>query len=274
MASSLLTAQRLVQLAPFQQQLKTSWYLCAAAAFSVCNQPKEIPKLYHFALLSESRQEEQVMEVARQAIAIAETDQASMPQLLAHLYPSVTPFQKMVSEQFREALLKSSVLCGLPKAINSLAALKEATPNDLKPQVTELDPNDPKNALGPVRKSRKQSLEFYKEEGLEHWNHVYSKVSGKVMNNLNSSYPDLWYFALCHVYGPIIAFDEILNARETSLLIIACLVPQDVNAQLWGHLKGALNVGCSGESIEAARSMSILISKWCGVRWQGEIVKL
>ena len=82
------------------------------------------------------------------------------------------------------------------------------------------------------------------QDGLRHWNSIYNKVSTRVVNNLNSSYPDLWYYTLVHVYGPLFAFDEILSAQETSLVIIASLVPQDVNPQLRGHLKGALNIGC------------------------------
>ncbi|CAI7190213.1 BBT_collapsed_G0031120.mRNA.1.CDS.1 [Saccharomyces cerevisiae] len=112
------------------------------------------------------------------------------------------------------------------------------------------------------------------QNGLRHWNSIYNKVSTRVVNNLNSSYPDLWYYTLVHVYGPLFAFDEILSAQETSLVIIASLVPQDVNPQLRGHLKGALNIGCDKETVEAVRGLAILISQWCGVSWKSGVVKL
>ena len=79
---------------------------------------------------------------------------------------------------------------------------------------------------------------------------------------------------LVHVYGPLLSFTGALTAQETSLVVIASLVPQDVNPQLRGHLKGALNIGCDFETIEAVRRLSILVSQWSGVQWKDGIVQL
>ena len=52
-----------------------------------------------------------------------------------------------------------------------------------------------------------------------------------------TAYPDLWYFAYHHVYSPLLSFTDIISAKETSMCC-CLLIPQDVNPQLKGHLKG------------------------------------
>ena len=180
-----------------------------------------------------------------------------------------------IRDRFRDALLKSGALCGLPKAINALTHLKEVTPSVLIDSST-IEPiaASPKLFSQNVQRPRKGSdIESF-NNGIKHWNKVYDKVSTRVANNLNSAYPDLWYFTLEHIYGPLLSYDEILSATETSLIVIASLVPQSVNPQLRGHLKGALNVGCDKASVEQVRNISILCSEWCGIKWREEVCKL
>ncbi|CUS24769.1 LAQU0S19e01200g1_1 [Lachancea quebecensis] len=271
MTVQILTAQRLVQLATFHPKLQNTWYLLAAATFSACNEPQEIPRLYHFAMINELWAG-QGLKAANKAIEITQETENPQSQL-SEAYQDPTPFQKLTTEKFREVLLKSSALTGLPKAINSLRALKTATPEGLEPAAEKVDTGGDM-AWTDTKRPAQQDGQQTVRNGIEHWNKIYNKVSGKVANNLNSSYPDLWQFTLCHIYGPLLSYDEVLNAQETSLTIIASLVPQDVNPQLWGHLKGAVNVGCDPETIDAARNLSILVATWCDVRWRAEVVKL
>ena len=49
------------------------------------------------------------------------------------------------------------------------------------------------------------------------------------------------------MYGYILSNSAVLTPAESSFVLIAGLVPQDVNPQLKGHLKGALNNGASVE---------------------------
>jgi alkylhydroperoxidase/carboxymuconolactone decarboxylase family protein YurZ len=91
---------------------------------------------------------------------------------------------------------------------------------------------------------------------------------------MNTAYPDLWEFTINHVYSPLLSFSEVLSPGESSLVITACLIPQDVNPQLKGHLKGALNNGCTVEELSSAREMSLLISQWCGIQWRDPVAKV
>lgn len=274
----LLNAQRLVSLAQFHPKLKNIWYLLAAVTLSVCNQPQEIPKLYHYAMLLNSEGEKNdIRGLADRAIDMLRKDNLALRKSIDELYPQPSALQRQLTDRFREAFMKSGPLGGLPKAINVLTQLKEVTPTKLLPSTHEIDPVQAVSGSQPYYESVGRALETPEvttRRGLKHWNKIYSKVSKRVVNNLNTCYPDLWYYTVAHVYGPLLSFDEILSAQETNLIIIASLVPQDVNPQLRGHLKGALNLGCDRETVDAARNLAILVSGWCGVTWRSEVVKL
>ncbi|GAV51337.1 hypothetical protein ZYGR_0AD05200 [Zygosaccharomyces rouxii] len=277
----ILNAQRLVQLSQFHPNLRDLWYLVAAVTFSVCNQPQEIPKLYHYALRLQSDElgrGRDPMPIAHSTCELVRTESHKLRSSIDELYSQPSLRQRQLTIKFREALLKAGPLAGLPKSINVLSQLKDVTPTSLLPETKPIDPwkaaKGDENVCPTARRQDSQSQEAITQRGLEHWNHLYTKVSTRIVNNLNSSYPDLWYYILVHVYGPILSYDEILSAQETSLMVIAALVPQDVNPQLKGHLKGAINVGCDPETVEAARSMAVTVSKWCGVNWRSEVIKL
>lgn len=289
---SVLNAQRLIQLSQFHPKLQNIWYLVAAVTFSVCNHPQELPKLYHYALALSNEN----ADIHRITLAGKCNDMVDNCMRRPDLRESIINegFQQpsilhsTITRKFRESILKSGPLAGLPKAINGLHSLKEYTPLSLLPSVSrEIDPwhasvnncrpymsnEESKTGTGRVEEDF-EDREVAMQRGLKHWNSIYNKVSQRIINNMNSSYPDLWYYTLVHVYGPLLSNDEVLSAQETSFIVIAALVPQDVNPQLKGHLRGALNIGCHREAIEAARSLAILVAKWCGVTWHADIVKL
>lgn len=215
-----LTPARLAKLAA-TPGLSNSWYFVAAATFSVCNQPEEIPRIFDY-----------MMERTP-------THQAQLE----------------VAQKMREALLKGAALGGLPKSINSLTQLKNATPEELREHKLNRQQFDPSRGAG-----------FFDA--------VYGKISRRVQGQMSSAYPDLCDYAINHVYGPLLSHTAILGPKETSLVVVACLIPQDVNPQLKGHLKGALNNGATKEEIMSLREMAITICQWCGVSWKNEVAKL
>ncbi|GCE97026.1 hypothetical protein ZYGM_001949 [Zygosaccharomyces mellis] len=279
--NQVLNAQRLVQLSHFHPNLRDLWYLVAAVTFSVCNQPQEIPRLYHYALRMQNDEFGRVRDpvsIANSTYELVKMEFNKRRTSIDEIYLQPSLRQKQLTIKFREALLKVGPLAGLPKSINVLSQLKEVTPMTLLPETKPIDPwraaEGHENVCPTAKRQDSRSQEAITQRGLEHWNNLYTKVSTRIVNNLNSSYPDLWYYILVHVYGPILSYDEILSAQETSLMVIAALVPQDVNPQLKGHLKGAINVGCDLETVEAARSLAVMVSKWCGVTWRSDVIKL
>lgn len=273
-----LTAQRLVAISKWNGRFSVLNYLVAASTLSVCNESKEIPKIYHLAMVmseENSPDDSALIDAANSVVTLCDkaesNDDASAYE---SLYQAPTVHQRELTEKFREALLKTSPLAGLPKAINGLRALHNVTPISLLAPYQHVSKNSTNvHDLFPKTK-RNTDSDNEIERGMKHWNHLYGKVSGRVINNLNRSYPDLWYYTMSHAYGPLLSYSDVLDAQETSVIIISSLVPQDVNPQLWGHLKGAINVGCSKEAIENARTLSIQIAQWCGVEWKGDVVKL
>lgn len=217
---AILNGARLATLAA-TPGLAGSWYYIAAATFSVCNQPDEIPRLFEYMLERTKGQKEQYE----------------------------------MAQKMREALLKGAALGGLPKSINSLTQLKNATPEHLREKELHRQKVDP-------------------NRGATFFDAVYGKISNRVKNQMANAYPDLCDYAINHVYAPLLSHTAVLGPKETSLVVIACLIPQDVNPQLKGHLKGALNNGATKEEIMHLREMSMTICAWCGISWKNEVAKL
>ncbi|AET41028.1 Pxp2p Ecym_7180 [Eremothecium cymbalariae DBVPG len=260
-------------------RLDTLWYLVAAATFTSCNEPKEIPKLYHFALLQEASKARATLsdeDIARQVISLFEKEERIRREVFSRWYQEPTSGQLLITKRFREAILRTSALSGLPKAINSLRELAQETPENLLPfqPTISSDETDSHKLFKNVHRDIDMSTQEVVDRGMALWNRIYGKVSNKVINNLNNSYPDLWYHTMAHIYGPLLSEAGTLDPQELSMIIIASLVPQDVNAQLWGHLKGASNLGCDREVIDVVRDLSITISRLCNVNWKMGITKL
>ena len=299
MSKAIITAERLVQLSQFHPRLQNVWYLLASSALSALNQPQEIPKLYHYTLMLHYNSTLPVkhratpIELANRTIdLLSNIDPHSshhrpLPQqhkLIDRLYPSSlkgTPTMdtyRQITIRFRECLLKICPLVGLPRGINSLHHLHSTTPTsilnsiptkDTDTETTTIDMyNDSTDACpeSSTLRTQTRTTETVSEvytRGKRYWNKVYDKVSNRVANDLYASYPDLWYYALRHVYGPILSFSEVLGGYDTSLVIISALVPLEVPAQLRGHLRGALNVGCDEEVVGCVREMATLVAQWC-----------
>lgn len=232
--ASILTPARIKTLSSFSL-LQNNWYYLAAATLSVCNAPSEVPVLFEYII-------------------------KNIPADDKHA-------QFESAQKIREAILKSAALGGLPKAINSLMQLKAVTPLDLRE--TNLQRKDET-----VKSSAGDSGNNIDDRGSAFFDQVYGKINKRVMGQMSTAYPDLGYWALHHVYGPLLSYTGILGPKETSLVVVASLIPQDVNPQLKGHLKGALNNGATKEEVMQVRDLSILISGWCGLSWKTDVAKL
>ncbi|KAK9381168.1 AhpD-like protein [Kockiozyma suomiensis] len=238
--------------------LSGSWHYIAAATFSVCNRPDAIPVLYRYAISHDARlpsssptatQDEKNAHVT----ASYGSEDESM---LADTVGSDPEKVREISRQMREALLKGTALAGLPKTINSLIQLRNATPHEFREDK-------------PLRQAADQVVE--KEElarGRAFWDQVYGKVSTRVLSQMDTAYPDLAQYAVQHVYAPLLSYTGILSAKQTSLVVVACLIPLDVNPQLKGHLKGGLNNGATVEELRSVRELSMRICELCDVKWK------
>jgi alkylhydroperoxidase/carboxymuconolactone decarboxylase family protein YurZ len=98
------------------------------------------------------------------------------------------------------------------------------------------------------------------------FNKVYGKVSKRVMGQMDrSGTEDLGAVARL-MYGYLLSNTRILSAAESSFVLVAGLVPQDVNPQLKGHLKGAINNGATVEEVRAVREIALRICEASGMK--------
>lgn len=273
-----MDADKLRQLVEFQfssRSVGSHWYLLAIAVLTAANAPELIPPVYILALLRslpENKERDTDWLVGR------------VPWLLQNRGLLDTTFQncgvdqRNIVDKINETILKSSAIVGIPRAINGLKYVKLYTPISLQ------------SCAGGSTSSRTSRDEYYVarnhlkrgewgtpnnlERGLKHWENTYGKVSSRIIQDLNDFYPDLWQFIVKNIYGDILSFHNIIDGPVTCLIVISSLIPMDVNPQLRGHLRSALNFGWDRDTINEVRLFAISISQWCGVRWKSEVTKL
>lgn len=267
----ILNAQRLQKLATWEN-LNDSWYLIATVTFTVCNKPNEIPKLYHYAMHTKNMNEipnkllyDKVTKIVDKYADIKATGKDMNFNPYKNFNNEINKSEYFqTTDKIREGILKTAALSGLPKAINSMMILKDNTPLEFRSDINKTNREEIKSW---------EQYQSVQKRGKEYWNKVYTKISSRVTNQMSSSYPDLWTYTIENVYSPLLSFNQILTPSETSLVVIASLVPQDVNPQLKGHLKGAINSGIPIEEVRAARDMAVEIGGWCGMKWTSEVAQ-
>ncbi|KIJ37405.1 hypothetical protein M422DRAFT_178037 [Sphaerobolus stellatus SS14] len=201
------------------------WSFVAATAFSASNFPEAVPLVFQYAL--------------------KELDIHSERLLLAR--------------KFRDALFKSGILSGYPKAINALVRLNGIMPDDLKDTT-------------PLRDSR--STEELTDVGQNYFDRTYGDTAISVQNLIKEACPDLDTFSTAFAYGYVYSFAGVLSPAETSFATVAALIPSDVPRQIDWHLRGAVRNGASIEELKAVRQISIEASQAAGVRWMNEIPEI
>lgn len=256
---TILTPQRLQKLATWEH-LNDYWYLIATVTLTVCNRPQEIPRLYHYALHTKHMKEqpnEQLYNKVDLILQKFKDMKDSGNDLRYNPYSGSSQCNTELlfksTDKFRESILKTAALSGLPKCINSMMILKDHTPYIIRSQ--------PENNKRKKIENWDDYLDM-QQRGSDYWNKVYTKISKRVENQMSSSYPDLWTYTIENVYSPLLSFNEILTPEETSLVVIASLVPQDVLPQLKGHVKGALNAGISEQTVYQTEKMASEIRSW------------
>ncbi|KAI9727594.1 MAG: hypothetical protein M1834_008033 [Cirrosporium novae-zelandiae] len=229
-----------------------TWYFIASVTLSALNLPHELPSILSHALAHG-----------------AGASDGTKPSLEE---------QHAIARRMREALVKSAAVTGLPKAINALLALKSATPQhllDLPPKHFALRKKDVfETPSGRVL-----------ERGQRFFDSVYGKISGRVMGQMERSGTEDLGIVGRLMYAYILSQEGVLGKVETSYCLVAGLIPQDVNPQLKGHLKGAVNNGATAEEVGAVRDIVIKICEASGMKrlsadepigwgWREEVAKL
>jgi alkylhydroperoxidase/carboxymuconolactone decarboxylase family protein YurZ len=143
-------------------------------------------------------------------------------------------------EHMREAILQTHLFAGYPRALNALAAFKDACKaagnplsGEIKLRSTLLEAED---------------MAVFRQRGGKLFAMLYGNIAPKIDQIARDGSPDLGEWALVEGYGRVLARD-VLKPQQRSLCIVAALMPLDVLPQLKGHVQGALNLGNKPETL-------------------------
>ncbi|KAI7850424.1 AhpD-like protein [Circinella umbellata] len=158
-----------------------------------------------------------------------------------------------VMMRLREGIFKTFAIVGYPRVINSLQALAADAPSEILTQL-------PKK---PIRsESSWHDITQQRERGNQLFDAIYERHTQRVQEHMYNAYPDLAQTAIHHLYGPILSEPSIISAKETSLIMVAGLMVQNVPAQLKGHRYGALNLGNNQDDLNRVENLVDLLSRY------------
>ncbi|KUI60051.1 hypothetical protein VP1G_07308 [Cytospora mali] len=212
------------------------WYIVVATTLCILNRPEEIQTVYEHAVARGYNDQGQ------NGVALADSGRLR------------------IARRLREALLKTSAIGGLPKTINALLELKKVVPAHLSDEPDGESPTHRRQDMYDTPSSQ------VIERGQAFFNRCYGKVAERVRTSLDHSGTEDLGLAARLTYGYVLSPTAILTEAETSFVMIAGLIPQDVNPQLKGHLKGALNGGASIEQVRAVRQVAVDVCRAAGMR--------
>ncbi|KAK6511112.1 hypothetical protein TWF481_000034 [Arthrobotrys musiformis] len=300
LSTALLTKLRTYPSLPSQ-----TWYYITLVTISICNKPELIaPVLSHAFTHSAIPGSTDAAYVKEERAWLARN-----PGKLGRVDEEGRESALRILRRCREGLVKSGAIGGIPKAINALYHLRKChephlldplpeypsssspslflhplsspypttRPNSLPPNTLNAhkDPSPTPTTSGPPSPtiSTNPTLPFL-SRGSEFFTTLYGPtISKKVLTNLQKSSPDLQILATW-IYALILSEGTVLTPRETSFVLIASLIPQDVNAQLKPHLVGAINNGANREEVDGVRECVMEICKELGIAWKAEVAKL
>jgi alkylhydroperoxidase/carboxymuconolactone decarboxylase family protein YurZ len=143
-------------------------------------------------------------------------------------------------EHMRESILQTHLFAGYPRALNALAAFKDACKAAGNPLSGEIKL---RNTL-----LEAEDMAVFRQRGGKLFAMLYGNIAPKIDQIARDGSPDLGEWALVEGYGRVLARD-VLKPKQRSLCIVAALMPLDVLPQLKGHVQGAVNLGNSPDTL-------------------------
>ncbi|KAF8061658.1 AhpD-like protein [Lyophyllum atratum] len=200
------------------------WYIITAVAFCASNRAEEVPRVFQHALRDLKAETEGLEE------------------------------QRLLARKFRDALFKAGLTAGYPRTINSLVALNEVMPEELRDTTTMRRTDTP--------------IEQYEKTGEVLFRSIYGETADSVQNLLDTVYPDMGWFSNTIGYGLTYGFADILSPLETSYTLVAALIASDSPRQIQWHLDGARRRGATYQETQAVRMISMEVAALSGILWR------
>ncbi|ERS95801.1 uncharacterized protein SPSK_04531 [Sporothrix schenckii 1099-18] len=198
-----------------------TWYCITACAFAACNQGGFVGDVYKAAIAS------------------------SDPDDIAH--------QQLVLRRIKEALLKTSVIFGIPRTINAFRALVRALPSPAANEVASVRSHIARPADTDAR-------------GLAYMRNIFRADLDPFLDTMDQYWPDLRTLVVTTIYGYYQSDTTVLGAVATSQLNIATLVPMDVTAEVAWHMRGVIRNGGTRDDLDYAFATAMAACEICDVR--------
>ncbi|KAM0078882.1 hypothetical protein ACKRZS_008748 [Fusarium odoratissimum] len=207
--------------------IHAKWYLAAAVTLAASSAGDRVPDLYHL------------------AVADLPLDQ-----------------DKIVQRRIKEALLKTSILMGLPKTLQSLVPLYRCMTKN------KIDAYGPRTeAVGSA-----EAAQAREERAQHHFDMLWTPDAARVHKEfLLENQPDA--YLLCQKWGYEYWFSEdaILSLRETQICTTAAIMCVNSPTQAMWHTRGIVRVGGTMDEARLTQKMVLRIANKFGAR-TGDIV--
>jgi 4-carboxymuconolactone decarboxylase len=149
-------------------------------------------------------------------------------------------------ENIEEAILQCYLFAGFPAALEGFVALREVCDTPAKGRI----------------KAVKPTPELFIKRGEKLCRKIYGTKYSPLKRRSLELHPDLWNWMILEGYGKVLSRPPLTPATR-ELCIVACLVVTGWTRQLRSHIHGALNVGCTPESVvSAVRTAGYVAGPW------------
>lgn len=132
-----------------------------------------------------------------------------------------------------EALLQLHLFAGYPCSLTALSILH-----------SEYQQISPKGSIAEIVDNEPYHYQTYKDRGLHTCELVYTNTFAPLMAKLKEYSPQLQEWMLIDGYGKTLSRNG-LSIQHREILVVSVLLVQGWKKQLYSHLRGAKNVGCS-----------------------------
>ena len=192
-----------------------------------------------------------------QAVAFAA---ANNPTAVATVYQTaILPYsndlssRRNVIRRIKEAIIKTTVIVSLPRAINAIRALIAALPD------TDSEDRD-------LERRQMPSPYAETERGREYMRNIFRADLEPFLNVMDKHCPDMHDLILNSVYGLYQSDVRILGAIETSQINIASLVCMDVPNEVAWHMRGLVRNGGTEQQMDFALTVALNVCRIENVR--------
>jgi 4-carboxymuconolactone decarboxylase len=174
--------------------------------------------------------DEPTIALVRLAAAIAGGDEQAVRDAFAVAAPLVP------ARWMEELVLQSYLFSGFPRALNAAREWRRLSP-DVPPQLED--------------GSDYSQVDMWRERGEATCEIVYAGMYERLRQNVRQLHPALDAWMVVEGYGKVLGRAGLDLARRELCIVAACAASAQ-DRQLHSHLHGALNVGVSVETLQAA----------------------